>query len=67
MQEFVSRLDACTEFNHVNLERYTCSMALEGGVHPWHWRKSSLWMALQRPHAQLLAHEEQVCMLPCTL
>ena len=60
LQEFTSRLDACSEYNFVSMERYTCTMALEGGVHPWHWRQSSLFMALQRPHAQFLADEEQV-------
>lgn len=50
----------------MSLERYTCTLALEGGVHPWHWRKSPLWMTLQRPHAQFLAHEEQARAAQCS-
>ena len=43
LQEHVIRLEACTEFMHTNLGRYSCAMAFEGGVQPWHWRKSALW------------------------
>ena len=39
LQEDKIRLEACTEFLHTNLGRYSCLMAFEGGVQPWHWRK----------------------------
>ena len=39
LQEDKIRLEACTEFLHTDLRRYSCLMAFEGGVQPWHWRK----------------------------
>ena len=53
LQEMKSRLAACTRFDLVNINRYTCAMS-EHGVETHHWRKGAQWLSLLRSHAQVL-------------
>ena len=52
LQETKSRLAACTRFDLVNINRYTCAMS-EHGVETHHWRKGAQWLSLLRSHAQV--------------
>lgn len=61
MHEERSRLDACAHKDpHLARTRSTPAMRTDRFRPDWHWRKSGQWFMLNRKHAELLAHDQEV-------
>lgn len=64
MHEGASRVDACPhKASYLQRKRYTPAFASDRFKPDLHWRKSSQWFALNRKHAELVAHDREVLSL----